>query len=34
MKYADAYEIADAMKYAAAYGDLFYFIFEFISNIS
>ena len=27
MKYAYAYEIADAMKYAAAYVDLFYFIF-------
>ena len=27
MKYAVAYEIAEAMKYAAAYGDLFYFTF-------
>ena len=27
MKYAVAYEIADAMKYAAAYEDLFYFTF-------
>ena len=29
MKYADAYEIADAMKYAAAYENLFYFTFCF-----
>ena len=32
MKYAVAYEIAHAMKYAAAYGDLFYFIFRSAEN--
>ena len=26
MKYAGAYEVADAMKFAAANGDLFHFI--------